>query len=212
MQYLRALRGGVPASLSCPRRAALGSAASTSNGPWSELGLERSSSSSSSSFGQSRRCSSSRIVFSPSSTERGTAGVASREARRGDRALAARPRASATLRSDVRRGSSHTHDRRTSWEWKILLPALRRSVPLPPLRCSIRRSGPSSITRVEGRPPSSLSKSSLNRGLTPAVEDRSERREGSKSRHATGPPNPSAYYVLVVVREVGRHDRRMKGG
>jgi hypothetical protein len=70
---------------------------------------------------------------------------------------------------------------------------------------------------AESRPPSSPStstspKSSLNRGSPPAVEDRSERREGSKSRHATGPPNPSANYVLVVIREVGRHDRRMKGG
>ncbi len=31
-------------------------------------------------------------------------------------------------------------------------------------------------------------------------------------RRATGPPNPSADYFLVVIREVRCHDRRTKGG
>ena len=93
-------------------------------------------------------------------------------------------------------------------------PLFRPPPPGGPLLCS----SPSSPPPAEGRPPSpssqspSSSKSSLNRGSSPAVENRSERREGSKSRHATGPPNQSADYVLVVIREIGRHDRRMKGG
>ena len=34
----------------------------------------------------------------------------------------------------------------------------------------------------------------------------------SKSRHATGPPNPIAYYFLVVIEYVRGHDRPTKGG